>query len=114
VILVDPRPHNYAAGACEALGEQLWSPELNTSSIQPNLDFLKSQGRINATSKLWIASKGNETRAVDASGSISAVESFLELPVLCTQTAPYSSKGVQDTSEKWQVELEANNQKLTG
>jgi hypothetical protein len=29
----------YAASACAALGEQLWSPELKTSSIQPNLDY---------------------------------------------------------------------------
>ncbi|KAK0741098.1 cholinesterase-like protein [Schizothecium vesticola] len=114
VIFLNPRPYSDALTACQALGEQVWSPGLNTSSIKPNLDFLRFQGRISATSRLWIASNGNETWALDASGSISAADSASQLPVLCTQTAPFSRKGVQDTSEKWRVEVEANNQTLTG
>ena len=114
VIFLNPRSYTDAVTACQALGEQLWSPGLNTSSIKPNLDFLRFQGRISASSRLWIASNGDETWALDALGSISAADSASQLPVLCTQTAPFSRKGVQDTSEKWRVEVEANNQTLTG
>lgn len=114
VILLDPRPYSDAFDACRALGEQIWSPQLNTASIKPSLDFLAYQGKISATSRLWVAAIGNDTRALDTSGKVSGADSALQLPVLCTQTAPYSSKGVQDTSEKWRVEVEANNQTLSG
>ncbi|KAK3357600.1 Alpha/Beta hydrolase protein [Lasiosphaeria hispida] len=114
VILLSRRTYGDAVAGCAALGEQLWFPEPNTSSIQPNLDYLKYQGKINGSSTLWIASQGNTTRAVGTSGTISPAVAASRLPALCTQTAPYSSENSQDTSSKWQVAVNANNQTLTG
>ncbi|KAK3692844.1 Alpha/Beta hydrolase protein [Podospora appendiculata] len=119
VILLGRRSYGEAAAGCEALGEQLWAPELNTASIQPNLDYLRHQGRAGNSSTFWIARTGggNATaRAVDVSGAVVAVgsDSSLRLPALCTQTAPYSSEYSQDVGARWQVSVDANNQTLTG
>ncbi|KAK0646650.1 Alpha/Beta hydrolase protein [Cercophora newfieldiana] len=114
VILLSPRPYHDAEAGCEALSERLWSPELNASLVKPNLDYLQFQGKLNATSKLWIQGSNSSHAALDMSGAVSPADPASQLPVLCTQTAPFSSKGVQDTSEKWRVEVQANNQTVTG
>ncbi|KAK3374995.1 Alpha/Beta hydrolase protein [Podospora didyma] len=116
LILLGRRSYDDAVAGCQALGENLWSPELNTASIQPNLDYLEFQGRYNASTAFWIASQSsNGTRTIDLSGIVSSpVQSTLRLPALCTQTAPYSKQGSVDTSTKWQVAVDANNQTLTG
>jgi len=114
ILLDDPRPYSDAVTACRALGEEVWSPERNASSIRPNLDYLRYQGKVNSASTLWIASRGNSTRALSVSGSISRADPASRLPVLCTQTAPYSSDKVQDTSRRWRVAVEANNQTVNG
>ncbi|KAK1756146.1 Alpha/Beta hydrolase protein [Echria macrotheca] len=122
ILLGRKTSYTEAAAACQALGEQLWSPEINNNSaasIKPNLDYLVYQGKIRADSQLWIASQGdNTTRAIDGSGVVvtvpAAAAASTKLNALCTSTAPFSTSKVQDTSEKWRVSVEANNQTLTG
>ena len=114
MLLLSRRSQADASAACEALGEQLWSPELKTSSIQPNLDYLVYQGRAERTTQFWIATLGEEPRVISASGHVSPASSKLNLPVLCTQSAPYSNDSVADTSAKWQVAVRSNNEDLTG
>lgn len=114
LILLSRRSQSDAAAACAALGEQLWSPELKTASIQANLDYLKYQKKIDDSTQLWIASSTDETRAIGASGKVAAVDARLRLPALCTQTAPFSSEQGQDTSAKWQVSVKSNNEEYTG
>jgi hypothetical protein len=109
------RSQSDAAAACQALGEQLWSPELKTASIQPNLDYLKYQGKISDSTLLWIGSSNNESRAIDASGKVADVDAGLHLPVLCTQTAPYATASAQpNTNAQYQVSVHSNNEDYTG
>ena len=118
VILLSPRSRIYAASACAALGEQLWSPELKTSSIQPNLDYLTSGGQFSADQQYWIASTRNTSRAIDGHGNIAntstTLSAYLQLPVLCTQSAPFSNSTYQNTSSQWQVTVHSNNEYITG
>ncbi|KAK3379349.1 Alpha/Beta hydrolase protein [Lasiosphaeria ovina] len=114
VIVLGRRSYDDAVAGCQALGEQLWSPELNTASIQSNLDYLKFQGKTNGSATFWIAAQGNATRGISLSGAVSPASSTLQLPALCSQTAPYSTGGSQDTSSQWRVTVDANNQTLTG
>ncbi|KAK3938489.1 Alpha/Beta hydrolase protein [Diplogelasinospora grovesii] len=118
VIVLGRRSFSYeeALAGCQALGESLWSPDLKTASIQPNLDYLKYQGRISDSTAFWIAADStNTSRVISSSGDVSSAKSASgRLPALCTQTAPYSTQSSQDTSAKWQVSVDANNQTLTG
>ncbi|PMD26025.1 alpha/beta-hydrolase [Hyaloscypha hepaticicola] len=118
VILLSPRSRIYAASACAALGEQLWSPELKTSSIQPNLDYLTSGGQFSADQQYWIASTRNTSRAIDGHGNIAntstTLSAYLQLPILCTQSAPFSNSTYQNTSSQWQVTVYSNNEYITG
>ncbi|OIW33646.1 alpha/beta-hydrolase [Coniochaeta ligniaria NRRL 30616] len=113
VILLSRRSQSDAAAACQALGEQLWSPE--TASIQANLDYLKYQGKIGDSTLLWIGSSNNESRAIGASGKVVDVDAGLRLPVLCTQTAPFATASSQpNTNAQYQVSVHSNNEDYTG
>ncbi|KAI3336648.1 cholinesterase [Xylariaceae sp. AK1471] len=114
LIVLDARSFADAPRSCEALGEQLWSPEMGTSSIQANLDYLKYSEHSQDLSRFWIGPETSPGRTIDTSGHLSRTSQALELPVLCTQSAPFSSETSQDTSEKWQVTVHSNNEYLTG
>ncbi|RDL31458.1 Carboxylic ester hydrolase [Venustampulla echinocandica] len=116
VILLTTRSQRSAASACEKLGESLWAPELNTSSIQPTLDYLTFQGKYPQDQQYWIASSPSALRAIDGRGRISDSETlpWAYLPALCTQSAPFSNISAQDTSSKWQVAVHSNNDDITG
>ncbi|KAH8909858.1 cholinesterase-like protein [Coniochaeta sp. PMI_546] len=115
VILLSRRAQGDAAAACQGLGEQLWSPELKTASIQANLDYLKYQGKIGDSTLLWIGSSNNESRAISASGKITDVDAGLRLPALCTQTAPFATGSSQpNTNTQYQVSVHSNNEDYTG
>jgi hypothetical protein len=58
----------------------------------------------------WVAGE----KTLGGLGEITLADPELHLPVLCTQTAPYSNDTGQDTSAKWQVAVTANNETLTG
>lgn len=113
MILLGRKTHKDAVSSCEALGEQLWSPKRNASSIQPNLDYLKYQGKI-GNSSLWIASSDDTPRSISLSGGVSITDAGQRLPVLCSQSAPFANGNAQDTSEKWQVSVSSNNENYTG
>lgn len=114
MIVLSPRTYQDAVSGCQALNEDLWSPELGTSSIQPNLDYLVYEGRVEKDSSFWIAAQGNQTRAFTASGNVTAAESGQKLSVLCTQSAPFANSTSTDTSTKWQVSVQSNNEELVG
>ncbi|KAI9050625.1 hypothetical protein LZ554_005784 [Drepanopeziza brunnea f. sp. 'monogermtubi'] len=114
VILLTPRSQVSAASACEALGEQLWSPELSISGIQGNLEYLAYQEKYSDDQLYWIASNGSEARAVTGNGQLAVASPDSLLPALCTQSAPFSDISSQDTSSRWQVTVHANNEYITG
>ncbi len=113
-ILLSRRSYDDAVSSCRVLGEQLWSPELKTASIQRSLDYLVYQGKTNEATLFWIGAQGNQSRTINSAGSIAGADPGLRLPVLCTQSAPSSSGTGQDTSERWRVAVNANNEELTG
>lgn len=115
VILLTPRSWESAAADCAALGERLWGPELKTSSIQSNLDYLTYEGKYHASQQYWISSDRSGVRVINGAGRVEAANHRkLELPALCTQSAPFSNSTYQDTSSKWQVTIKSNNEYLTG
>ncbi|RWA13480.1 hypothetical protein EKO27_g1622 [Xylaria grammica] len=114
LIILDSRSFASASRSCKELGEQLWSPELATSSIQTNLDYLKYTEKYEEPQKFWIASENSTARTVDVNGDVSRTSGALELPVLCTHSAPFSNETSQDRSEKWRVTVRSNNDYITG
>lgn len=114
VIVLSPRSYQDAVLGCQALSEDLWSPELGTASIQTNLDYLVYEGKAEEDSSFWIAAQSNRTRALSASGNVTTAEPGQELSVLCTQSAPFANSTSTDTRAKWQVSVQSNNEELVG
>ncbi|KAL2164161.1 hypothetical protein VTH06DRAFT_3375 [Thermothelomyces fergusii] len=121
VILTDARPHQHVSDVCRELGEQLWRPgegkgkkNKKGASALPFAGALAYDGTADASSKFWV--DGPDRAAVDLAGRPLPPDSVShsKLPGLCTNTAPFSSPSAQDTSPRWQISLEVNNQTLTG
>ncbi|KAI1121563.1 cholinesterase [Nemania abortiva] len=114
LIVLDPRSFTEASKSCQVLGEQLWSPKSGISSIQRSLDYLRYSRNYSGLAKFWIGPESLSGQAIDINGRVSRTSKALELPVLCTQSAPFSNETSQDTNEKWQVTIHSNNEYLTG
>ncbi|KAH9903573.1 Alpha/Beta hydrolase protein [Xylariomycetidae sp. FL2044] len=117
LLVLDPRLPSDAARSCEALGESLWSPEGNASSIiQNNLDYLKYTGSMaqNSSSRFWIAPRNLSARVIDIDGHVYVAKGNQSLPVLCSQSAPFSNETFQDTSARWQTSVFSNGEHITG
>ncbi|KAI0537737.1 Alpha/Beta hydrolase protein [Xylaria digitata] len=114
LIILDNRSFASASKSCQELGEQLWSPELGISSIRTNLNYLKYTGEYAKLQSFWIGSENSTASAIDINGDVSYAPEALELPVLCTHSAPFSNETSQDKSEKWHVTVRSNNDYITG
>lgn len=117
VILLDSRSRESAADACVALGKQLWSPQTETTSIQPNLDYLTYASNYSASQPYWIAPSDTIPRAIDGYGHIwnnSNLSPHSRLPALCTQSAPFFNSSTQDARAQWQVTVHSNKEYITG
>lgn len=108
VLLLDEKTWKDAGKACQALGEELW----HGGDIQTDLDYLVYEGKYAPRQRFWIG--GSSPRTIDATGQMSKGQSDDCLPVLCSQTAPYSNETNQDNSTTWQVTVNSNNEMLTG
>jgi len=102
------------ASACKALGEQLWSADQGQSSIQANLDYVTYQGQYDADQAYLIASDAAGPRTISGKGTVKKLPNNSKLPVLCTQTAPFSNATLKDNSEKWQVSVTSDTTLVTG
>ncbi|CAN8096730.1 unnamed protein product [Discula destructiva] len=114
ILLSSSSSYEDALAGCASLSETLWSPENAKTSIQTNLDYLVYEGKATNDSQFWVASSGNGTRAISATGEISSVHESACLPALCTQSAPLASAAQTDTSPAWQISVHANNEELVG
>ncbi|KAH7382860.1 cholinesterase [Cadophora sp. MPI-SDFR-AT-0126] len=114
VLLLSAIPQKDARSACNAVGEQLWSPNMPTSSIQSNLDYLTYQGEYEANQDYLIAPDSDGPRAITGKGKFKKVSGDPELPVLCTQTAPFSNATYKNSSEKWQISVKTGGSLVTG
>ena len=106
------RKQSYASAVdtCKALGEQLWLPgkhDQETEILGGHLKSLKQD-------RAWIALDGSKFRAIDDTGRLVNKKVSTKLPVLCTQTAPYSNATFADVSQNWQVQVQSNNETVTG
>ncbi|KAL2122949.1 hypothetical protein VTJ04DRAFT_3404 [Mycothermus thermophilus] len=126
VILTDARPYKHVSqNVCAKLGESLWKPPVRpggrfkrggaSSSSLPFGDYLKYTGTASASSRFWVSSDSG-SNVVNTSGKLSKVPttSNERLPGFCTNSAPFSNTSFQDTSSKWHIDVEVNNQILTG
>ncbi|KAI0408594.1 cholinesterase [Xylaria palmicola] len=114
LIILDARPFADASRSCRALGEQLWSPELGISGIQTNLDYLKYLDHYQTPPRFWVGPAHNPGQSIDTDGHMSRKPRERQLPVLCTQSAPFSNETSQDSDEKWQITIPANGNYITG
>ncbi|KAI0424150.1 Alpha/Beta hydrolase protein [Xylaria sp. FL1042] len=114
LIILDARSFASGSKSCQELGEQLWSPDLGLSNIQTNLDFIRYTENHEKSQNFWIQPGNSGARTVNISGHLSSTSETLELPVLCTHSAPFSNAASQDTSEKWRVTVRSNNDYITG
>ncbi|KAJ5656772.1 hypothetical protein N7507_008722 [Penicillium longicatenatum] len=114
VLLLDPMPLQKAIETCYSLGETLWSYKAEVSDIKHDLGYLSYQGKYSENQKYWIAPVHNTPSTINANGKVQKASVNTHLPVLCTQSAPYSNSDSQDTSSRWQVSVHSNNEYLTG
>ncbi|KAI2878817.1 hypothetical protein CBS11852_10176 [Aspergillus niger] len=115
VIILDNKPLKEATEACNALGESLWGAASSTpADIKADLKYLSYQGNYKSNQCFWIAPVNATGRTIDLEGTISTADSNHQYPVLCTQSAPYSTKEYQNTSSQYQITVQANNEYLTG
>lgn len=115
VILLGSSLYEDAVAGCEALSERLWSPGNTSVSIQTSLDYLVYEGKATKDSQFWVASAGNDVRAISASGQVSTVSGNLTLAALCTQSAPLATAAATDNNfSEWQISVRSNNEDLVG
>lgn len=114
VLLLDAMPLQEALNSCNSLGESLWTSNSGLESIQNGLDYLVLQNRYTGDQRYWIAPVHGTPSSVDVSGRMKKASANEPLPVLCTQTAPYSTPDEKNTNATWQVTIKSNQQFLTG
>ncbi|OOQ91345.1 cholinesterase [Penicillium brasilianum] len=107
-------PLQNALNSCKSLGESLWDSSSGFGNIQNDLDYLVLQEKTTLNQRYWIAPVHGTPSSIDASGHVKKASANEHLPVLCTQTAPYSTPDIKDTNATWQVTVESNKQYLTG
>lgn len=107
-------PLSQATASCQTLGESLWAVNSNFSNIQHDLDYLVYQHKYTRTQRYWIASVQNTPSTINVDGRITHASPDTHLPVLCTQSAPYSTPNSKNTNATWQVGVSSNNEHITG
>ncbi|KAK5997691.1 Venom carboxylesterase-6-like protein [Cladobotryum mycophilum] len=96
ILLLDGPVTNQAASlACAALHESLVDP----------IDYPPP-------SSLGVCLRSELNLAY--AGIVTIITCNAQLPVLCTQTAPFSNSTYADNSEKWQVQTKSGSQNITG
>ncbi|KAI9167448.1 Bile salt-activated lipase [Paramyrothecium foliicola] len=103
-----------AVASCEALGEELWTPGTYGRGIEIVGQHLEDRQAGVESPRAWVSSDGNDKQVITNSGELVVVDETLRIPVLCTQTAPFSNNTFEDKDERWQVQVQSNNEVLTG
>lgn len=114
ILLLDPMPLKKAMQSCQSIGEKLWSIEAGVSTIKHDLSYLLYRDKKKTNQRYWIAPIHGTPSTIDVNGKSKQASSDDNLPVICTQTAPFSTPSFQDTNSTWQVTVHSNNEYLTG
>ena len=106
-----------AVVSCKILSEGLWSPDTIkfTDGLNSSLSYQAHIGPISASQLFWVDS-GHPTancRAIDIHGNIMPSDCALELPALCTQSAPVSTQA-NNTATGYLVNHLVGSQVYTG
>lgn len=105
--------------ACNLLGETLWSPEKAkfTDALKTSLAYQIYQGIAPKDRIYWVSklSDSDDTcRGIDAGGQVIDLDCLSEVPTLCTQSAPISTRNFANSSLSWQLSHFVGNKQLTG
>lgn len=111
IVLSQAMTEPQAQEACASLGEMLWYPD----EFGSNGAFLKYLAYEGMNGPYWIAGRqGPSCKDFTADGVQGLDHCPIQLPALCTQTAPLSNLTFQDNSTKWQSTVSSGDQSWTG
>ena len=102
-----------AGDACAALQESLIDPDqhdINLTAVINQYMYSRSQS---STQQYWISSKGG-CRAIRVDDWTGSVDCHTRLPVICSQSAPFSNVSYTNTSSNWQTSANVGNKVITG
>ncbi|KAJ5694703.1 hypothetical protein N7536_005115 [Penicillium majusculum] len=114
ILVLDARSWQEATDSCQKLGESLWGTNSSYRDIQSDLDYLVFQGKYTRDQRFWTTLDHRKLSTIDTTGRVNKASADEELPVLCTQSAPFSNSTFQNTSAQWQVTVHSNDEYLTG
>jgi hypothetical protein len=103
-----------AIEACQNLGESLWNRQSGLPKIHNDLEYLIFERKYSRNQAYWIAPIHGVPSTINVDGQVKESLPSKRLPVLCTQSAPYSTADTKDTNSTWQVNVQANNEHITG
>lgn len=112
-----------AAAACQSLSETpAIVQSLSATSSQDLVDLLRFQAN-SGSQKFWIGDESNNSKALGFCQTVqvtsnglrfAAVSCSSRLPVVCTQSAPFSNANTRDTSARFQIAVNSRGKQFTG
>ncbi|KAK0620561.1 Carboxylesterase family-domain-containing protein [Immersiella caudata] len=122
ILVHQSAPFSAATYSCSLLGENPWDPSAASfnAALNSSLAYQTYLNNFPPSQLYWISrpsgtDNASPCRAVDATGKIHPDLSCLdELPTICTQSAPVSSRYTSNTSSAYQLTHYVSNTLLTG
>jgi hypothetical protein len=118
ILAHEPASYDRALKHCEKLSESLWVYNSTTfnSGIGSALAHQVYLGTHTKDALFWVAGKPSSCgcSAITASGKLRNVDCKKKLPTICSQTAPLSRTGYEDTSPEFQITQKVGDLELTG
>ncbi|KAH6689521.1 camp-regulated D2 protein [Plectosphaerella plurivora] len=117
ILVHESTDYDHAVKHCEKIGESLWVHNSTAfdSGIGSGLARQVYLGSHDDDTLFWVA--GNPAcgcSAITTSGKIRKVACKKKLPSLCSQSAPLSRAGFEDTSPEFQITQKVGDLQLTG
>ena len=106
--------------ACTILGEELWNPDTADfrRALQSSLAYQVYQGITTENQIYWVAPSDDDgygCRAIDTTGKLyHDLNCLVEIPSLCTQSAPVSTSTLTNNTLMWQVKQFVGDKQVRG
>ena len=108
----------YTSGqnTCAAVHESLLTlnPANTSFNLTSALGHLVGDAYFHPSQRYWVGSTDGQCVSTNNIGQVNVTSCEEVLPVLCTQTAPFSNITYADTSSAWQVKVQSRAQTITG
>ncbi|KAK5654525.1 hypothetical protein OQA88_7154 [Cercophora sp. LCS_1] len=119
ILVQQPAPYSAAAVSCTLLGETPWNPDKVdfNDTLSSALAYQVYQGLATRDKIYWVSKTDPDAdtcRGVDSTGKIYDLDCLSEIPMLCTQSAPVSTRAFSNNSVHWQLNHVVGNKQLTG